>query len=318
MRNLTLALFLVCAMFPLNGAFAGQLEDRIGALEALVSAQQAQINTLQATVNDQQARLAGIEDNPAVVAGSSGYMRVDMNTINGVVGPHILFEGVNIHVRSGSGTTSDGFFGGYGITPSYTGLGNIIIGYNETPESENQYFEPLQLGDRKGSHNLVIGKANRFPSYSGLVHGFNNRIRDGLSHDVAIIAGGGNDAKSTYGAVVGSVDSRLNNAYVGVIVGGNANLIETGTYHSSIVGGSNNRVTANGYSVIIGGNNNSTSGMMNTVSGGINNQAAGSYSTVTGGQTNLATGYASSVSGGINRQALGDHDWAAGSLWENY
>lgn len=33
------------------------------------------------------------------------YVRVDENEINGLAGPHMIFEGCNVHVRDGSGHT---------------------------------------------------------------------------------------------------------------------------------------------------------------------------------------------------------------------
>jgi hypothetical protein len=41
---------------------------------------------------------------------------------NGVIGPNITFSGANIHIVSGGQTTTNP-----------TGLGNLIIGYDEVP-----------------------------------------------------------------------------------------------------------------------------------------------------------------------------------------
>jgi hypothetical protein len=45
---------------------------------------------------------------------------------------------------------------------SLTGLGNLIIGYNEPPDD-------FDTEDREGSHNLVIGSPHRFTSWGALL-----------------------------------------------------------------------------------------------------------------------------------------------------
>ena len=55
----------------------------------------------------------------------NSFVTVDPNPENGVIGPHITFKGANIHIVSGSGSTND--------NGSPTGLGNLIIGYDENP-----------------------------------------------------------------------------------------------------------------------------------------------------------------------------------------
>ncbi len=85
-----------------------ELEDRIATLEE-------QIATLLSTISD-------LQSNP--VLALEPYVSVDTtNEIMGVAPPHIIFSEANVHVQSGSGYTDDG--------GSPTGLGNLIVGYNE-------------------------------------------------------------------------------------------------------------------------------------------------------------------------------------------
>ena len=72
-------------------------------------------------------------------------------------GNDIYITGANLHVESGSGST-DG---------AVNGLGNVIIGYNET------------IG--AGSHNLVVGKSHDYASYGGIVAGLRNEISGAYS-----------------------------------------------------------------------------------------------------------------------------------------
>lgn len=71
-------------------------------------------------------------------------------------GNDILITGANLHITNGLGTTE-----------SMNGSGNLIVGYNELRQSQN---------DRTGSHNIVVGKQHNFSSYGGLVAGDFNHI----------------------------------------------------------------------------------------------------------------------------------------------
>ena len=111
-----------------------------------------------------------VKANKALELGD--YVKVDPNAQNGVKGPNIVFSGANVHVTSGSGSTDDG-----GV--ALTGLGNLIVGYNEGPSS---YM-------RAGSHNLMLGSYNECTSWGGLVAGYNNEI----AAPFATVSGGNGD-----------------------------------------------------------------------------------------------------------------------------
>ena len=68
-------------------------------------------------------------------------------------GPHVIFEGANVHIQSGLGVTSD----------VVTGLGNLVVGYNE----ERRFG--VTVGDRAGAHNLVVGPLHKYLSWGGFV-----------------------------------------------------------------------------------------------------------------------------------------------------
>lgn len=86
-------------MFSFGNAFAGVLDERVTALEATVATQQSAIANLQTALADLQTRLAAVENSPAVQMGTLGYLRLDTNERNGVIGPHVIFEGVNLHLQ---------------------------------------------------------------------------------------------------------------------------------------------------------------------------------------------------------------------------
>jgi hypothetical protein len=119
------------ASFASAAHMHGDLDSRIVALESAITSLQSTNISQQAIIADLSARLAAVETSP--VSQLNGYLRVEPGEINGLHGPHAIFEGVNVHVRSGSGQTSDG--------GELVGLGNLVVGYNEAPEG-------LVQGDR--------------------------------------------------------------------------------------------------------------------------------------------------------------------------
>ena len=82
-----------------------------------------------------QSQLASIKSSNVFALNS--FVTVDPIPENGVIGLHITFKGANIHIVSGSGSTND--------NGSSTGLGNLIIGYDEDPSLAGS---PLAAGDR--------------------------------------------------------------------------------------------------------------------------------------------------------------------------
>jgi hypothetical protein len=94
----------------------------------------------------------------------------------GVNGPNIYITGANLHIVSGSGITQPA---------DQTGLGNLIIGYDEPPLNVQ-----LPNGDRQGSHNLVLGRYNHFPvdGAANIIGGMNNTA----SGDSCLVMGQGN------------------------------------------------------------------------------------------------------------------------------
>jgi hypothetical protein len=102
---------------------SGGVRNDIGALEEKVASLQATVSALQAQISSLQSHLAAIESNPALALGP--FVSIDPNSENEVVGPNITFKGANIHIVSGSGFTDD--------NDNPTGLGNLIVGYDEPP-----------------------------------------------------------------------------------------------------------------------------------------------------------------------------------------
>lgn len=240
-----------------------------------------------------QARVAALEVTVAALQAKLACVSVDDNPINGLAGPQFIFEGCNVHVRSGSGFTSDDHPATGDVEP-LTGLGNLVVGYNEPRIIPRKGDD---LTERTGSHNLIVGREHKYPSFGGFVAGRRNII----SGDEASVSGGN---RNTASGEVSSVSGGVGNTASGSA--------------SSVSGGQENTASGAFSSVSGGGLSNTASGNYSSVSGGTANTASGSQSSVSGGFQNTASGSASSVSGGSNRAAPGDVDWAAGTQFEDF
>jgi FtsZ-binding cell division protein ZapB len=196
------------------------LQDQVNKLQTANTDQQNEIDSLQTSNTGLQTQLAAVQSNHALLLGP--FVSVDPDPEIGVIGPNIIFSGANIHIVSGSGSTDDGMLN----NPSATlrGLGNLIIGYNEDPGKRPGGPEApppiLGPGDRSGSHNLVIGRWNRFTkaAFGGLVAGEANII----SNEGAGVSGGfGNTASGFDASVVGGVVNTASGNEASVIGGQN-------------------------------------------------------------------------------------------------
>jgi hypothetical protein len=67
----------------------------------------------------------------------------------------VVITGANLRIVNGLGSTD-----------TTNGLGNLIVGYNES-----RIPDGLGPDNRMGSHNVVVGKRNNFSSVGGLVVG---------------------------------------------------------------------------------------------------------------------------------------------------
>lgn len=266
------------------------------------------------------------------------YVTVVDGEINGVAGPHFIIEGANVHVRSGAGSTGEGCNGLNATDPNCgnrSGLGNLIIGYNEPrpaawdPEnrcaSDPDAKDP-DHGDRSictqrgGAHHLVVGQGNNFVGHGGVVLGLFNEAKG--SH-TTVTGGRENSASSRYSSVSGGVQN-IASRPISSISGGYANRADGPV--SSVLGGENNvaagyastvgaglnNIASGAHSVVSGGIYSDAVGPGSAVSGGAGNKANGGHSSVSGGEYNEANNFASSVSGGSYNRANGERSSVSG------
>jgi hypothetical protein len=236
-------------------------------------------------------------------------------------GNEVFITGANLHIVNGLGSTDCLDEQGDEIRACPNGLGNLIVGYNEPREFEENI--------RTGSHNVVVGVRHNFSRWGGLVVGRENTI----SGDFASVSGGDVSTASGFGASVSGGQSNTASGDLASVSGG-FNNIASG-FNSTISGGNSN--TASGsYAVVSGGNSNTASGAQSSISGGAKNTASGilavvsgggrgfdveepgntasgDLAVVSGGVGNTASGFGASVSGGSDITQEAENGWSAGS-----
>jgi hypothetical protein len=163
-------------------------KSRIVTLESGSAAQEGRIASLNATVAAQAAQLA----QAAPLLALAPYVSVTNAALNGMKGPNIVFNGVNVHVRDGSGATNCN--PGHPGTPGrVTGLGNLVVGYNE-------YWVGQTASTRTGANNLIVGTEGTMTSVGCLVAGRFNRVTNAYA---SILGGYHNSATGLYSTVAG-------------------------------------------------------------------------------------------------------------------
>ncbi len=178
-----------CALWALTCLLAVGLSPA----RALTDSQQdAAIASLQSTVASQQTTINALMAKLQYVTAS---------------GRDLILTG-NLHVVSGSGKTN--------AQPN--GLGNVIIGYNESRGSNG-------TDTRTGSHNLILGSQNNYASYGGIIAGYNNA---GSSEYASVVGGRNNTAPGVCSCVSGGADNTASASYA--TVGGGHTVTTTTVY----------------------------------------------------------------------------------------
>ncbi len=297
----------------------GLLEQRVADLETQttrLAAQLAEANTTIAELGtrlaDAEAAVAALQGSPIFVLAEYVASLADCISVDTVLRdinrdgiddqlPRVLVEGCNVQIVDGTGSTVTN-----GLGPLPSGLGNLIVGYDEAWPEDNPalgYLKRCSVGSlnnnqtdnqagceaaggvwalnhKNGAHNLVVGVNNRYSQTGGVVFGLGNTVNNLLA---TVTGGDQNTASGNLSSISGGFDSTASGQF------------------SSVSGGNGNKATE--YSA--------------SVSGGLYNNATAMYASVSGGRNNNASGQFSSVSGGWSRAAGGEYDWAAGALLED-
>lgn len=292
-------------------------DSRIAALETALAAQQAMIASL-------QSALAAVQNNTVLALDGKLGLGIDSKGYDTA-----RFTAVNVQVVNGLGGTE-----------TTNGLGNLTIGYNESSTTETPFCADGNYdnqtdcesnGDiwaadqRTGSHNLVLGRANAYSKFGGLVVGVYHIING----QFASVSGGYSNTASGYSASVSGGSYGEASGYSASVSGGQDNTASASS--TSVSGGSFGEASAIGASVsggffniasgnsasVSGGSQNVASGVVASVSGGQTNTASSNVASVSGGSYNEASGIYASVSGGSHGSAPDLDDWVAGNLFQD-
>ena len=195
-------------------------------------------------------------------------------------GADLFFDSMNVVVRNGLGRTD-----------SANGLGNLIVGYNE---SRGQNAD-----SRSGSHMLITGMNNDYTSFGGIVAGTMN---GSTGHFASVLGGGGNNATGDFSVVLGGIANTAS-GFFSTVAGGAENTASGDL--ASVTGGEGNTASGTGSSVS-GGGSNVAAGTNSTVGGGGGNTAKGDTATAVGGNGNNANGTFSGIFGGSGQTVDAD------------
>jgi uncharacterized coiled-coil protein SlyX len=161
-----------------------KLQSQVNSQSKTIASLNSQLATATGTIGALQTKVSA--DSTAITALKSSpvmaldpYVTVSAAAINGVVGPTVVLQGVNLQVRS---TTSEG---------DTSGLGNLIVGWNDSPSTVPTPF-------RTGSNNLVVGDVNNFTSYGGFAAG----LVSSVTAPYASVSGGSSNTASGYASSV--------------------------------------------------------------------------------------------------------------------
>jgi hypothetical protein len=222
------------AQQPRTGGDLGQqlrdLRRQVGALQGTVRNLRAQLASerserlsLQASLDSLKGQLASIQADVRSVRGNSildlnGYLTLDHSSGY----PTALFQGINVQVVNGTGTTH-----------SANGMGNLIVGYNRSRTASpvcslGAYTTAADCrakggvwahSHKGGSHNFVGGDFNSYTSWGGLVLGIENAVNAPYA---TITAGALNTAAGDLSSISGGSSNTASGMY-GVVSGGLGN-----------------------------------------------------------------------------------------------
>jgi hypothetical protein len=145
-------------------------------------------------------------------------------------GNGVFITGANLHLVNGLGSTGCRNEDDEEIPDCPNGLGNVIVGYNE---SRAPGGGPDSQDIRTGSHNVVVGQWHNFSRFGGVVFGFWNTI----SGDYASVTGRDiNTASGPFAVVSGGTDNTASGDRAAV--SGGVQNTASGLF-SSVSGGSN-------------------------------------------------------------------------------
>ena len=185
------------------------LNQQVSALTAKNTAQDQQIALLTAANTALSQQVSGISGNSMLALSQKISLSPDGQTVQ--------FNGVNVQIVNGMGQTG-----------LMNGMGNLIIGYDETSSIAHPTCSPFgyntqtdceansgvwDLSQRTGSHNLVLGNGHSYTAFGGIVAGYYNVIANRYS----IVSGGEtNVANASWSNITGGQNNVASGDYSSV------------------------------------------------------------------------------------------------------
>jgi hypothetical protein len=155
------------------------------------------------------------------------HVRFSDKVENGLAGPHVYFEDVNVHILDTSFPWPKGdgqgnlIIGGNGVKPTYTRPTSI----NADTQPKIDWNVTSLPTPRTGSNTLVIGDAHAWEGYGGIVSGYGNTLLGDVSGNAVIggafnsTAGGNTIVGGAWNSVLGGANGQQ------LILGGIGNTI---------------------------------------------------------------------------------------------
>jgi hypothetical protein len=232
----------------------------------------------------------------------------DLLSLFTLEGNTLVLTGVNLRIVNGEGSTN-----------SVNGVGNLIVGYDETTDGAAESAPE----EKAGSHNLVIGAEHTYSSFGAIVAGKHN-ASDGPG--ASVLGGSFNTATGENAVVVSGIENSALGQGSAVLAGsqntadGDNAAVAGGLFNrtfaeAAFVGGGIENEAQGFASSVTGGEFNYAYGDRASVTGGSENAAYGLSSTVSGGSRNTARSFASTMSGGSGRSVEGSGAWGGGGTF---
>ncbi len=184
-----------------NATLTTQLNNLQNSVQANTSNITSNHNAITDPNSSINLRLTNLDTRAAALETKTADMSIVHLTYEGQSYKTVRFSHVNVQIVNGTGATDTSTDGNFTVG---TGLGNLIIGYNE--EADNTTVYP---SNRTGYHNLIVGSVNNYTSYGSVIFGKANTVESKYS---TVTGGYGNKAAKPFSSISGGANKSTPNS----------------------------------------------------------------------------------------------------------
>jgi hypothetical protein len=184
-----------------NAALTTQLNNLQNSVQANTSNITSNYNAITDPNSAINSRLSNLDTRATDLETKTADMSIVNLTYEGQSYKTVRFSHVNVQIVNGTGATDTADDGNFTIG---TGLGNLIIGYNE--EADNPTVYP---SNRTGYHNLIVGSVNNYTSYGSVIFGKANTVESRYS---TVTGGSNNKVAKPYSSISGGANKSTPNS----------------------------------------------------------------------------------------------------------